>query len=126
MHVSAKTDYGLRALRVLAQRRPDLVTVETLSTAEGLPRKFVELILSDLRRAGLVFSRRGILGGYGLAVPPERITVGAVIRILDGPLDQHERRSGASTAGAATLAKVWTAATASLANVLDRTTLAHL
>ncbi|HEY6796242.1 MAG TPA: hypothetical protein VI248_16325, partial [Kineosporiaceae bacterium] len=46
--------------------------------------------------------------------------------ILDGPLDQHERRSGASTAGAATLAKVWTAATASLANVLDRTTLAHL
>jgi Rrf2 family protein len=81
VRVSAKTDYALRALLVLAEQAPALVKVEALTAAEGMPRKFVELILSELRRAGLVVSRRGSDGGYGLALPPERITVGAVVRL---------------------------------------------
>jgi Rrf2 family protein len=126
MRVSAKTDYALRALLVLAECAPRLVKVEALTAAEGMPRKFVEVILSELRRAGLVVSRRGSDGGYGLAVPPEQITVGAVIRILDGPLGEEPPRSGTVRPSAAHLTDVWTAATASVANVLDRTTLAHL
>ena len=138
MRVSAKTDYALRALLVLAAHAPDLVKVEAISAAEGMPRKFVEVILGELRRAGLVVSRRGSDGGFGLAVPPERITVGDVVRILDGPLGgepvrahpgrAHPGAPGAGVPGAASahLAEVWDAATASVADVLDAATLRHL
>jgi Rrf2 family protein len=130
MRVSAKTDYALRALLVLAEHGPGLVKVEALTAAEGMPRKFVELILSELRRAGLVHSRRGSDGGYGLALPPDRITVGAVIRVLDGPLGEAPPpRAAAGTAARARegrLGAVWAAATVSVSNVLDATTLDHL
>lgn len=126
MRVSAKTDYALRALLVLAERAPELVKVEALTAAEALPRKFVEVILSELRRAGLVISRRGSEGGYGLALPADRISVGAVIRVLDGPLGPVPARPAGAGTTAAHLADVWTAATVSVTNVLDRTTLAHV
>lgn len=126
MRVSAKTDYALRALLVLAEHAPALVKVEALSAAEDMPRKFVEIILSELRRAGIVVSRRGTDGGYGLAVPPERITIGAVIRVLDGPLGEKGARSHQDGTGAVRLGEVWSAATASVASVVDATTLAHL
>jgi Rrf2 family protein len=126
MRMSAKTDYALRALLVLAEHAPALVKGEALSAAEDMPRKFVEIILSELRRAGIVVSRRGTDGGYGLALPPERITVGAVIRVLDGPLGENGARSHPDGVGAVRLSEVWSAATASVANVVDSTTLAHL
>jgi Rrf2 family protein len=128
VRVSAKTDYALRALLVLAEQAPALVKVEALTAAEGMPRKFVELILSELRRAGLVVSRRGSDGGYGLALPPERITVGAVVRLLDGPLNEGaaSRPSAGVHGSAVHLTDVWTAATVSVSNVLDGTTLAHV
>jgi len=125
VRVSAKTDYALRALVVLADRAPDLVKVEALSTAEGMPHKFVELILSELRRAGLVVSRRGSEGGFGLAVAAEQVTVGDVVRILDGPLGGEPARLRPGGRGAH-LADVWSAATVSVADVLDSITLAHL
>jgi Rrf2 family protein len=76
MRVSAKTDYGLRALLVLAEHGPDLVTIEAVSRAEGMPRKFVELILGELRRAGLVVSRRGSVPVLAVAVDhgPDGVT----------------------------------------------------
>lgn len=128
MRVSAKTDYALRALLVLAERAPEFVTLEALTAAEGMPRKFVESILSELRRAGLVVSRRGSDGGYGLALPPERISVGAVVRILDGPLEDRPRSPAVvrDRATSAHLAEVWTAATMSVSSVLDSTTLHHV
>jgi len=123
VRVSARTDYALRALLVLADRAPALVKVEVISAEEGMPRKFVEVILGELRRAGLVVSRRGSDGGFGLAMPAERITVGDVVRIADGPLGGEPGRAGAAPGR---LADVWTAATVSVADVLDRTTLAHV
>jgi Rrf2 family protein len=126
MRVSAKADYALRALLVLADQAPAYVTVEALASAENMPRRFVELILSELRRAGLVSSRRGADGGHVLVVPADQISVGAVLRIVDGPQGEWPRQVPIGERPSAHLAEVWTAATVSLNAVLDRTTVQHL
>jgi Rrf2 family protein len=82
-----KSKYGLKALLLLARehdRGP--VLISELAARERIPRKFLELILLDLKRRGIVQSRKGPGGGYQLGRSPERISVGEVIRILDGPL----------------------------------------
>lgn len=129
MQISAKADYALRALLTLAAREPHLVTVDGVVAEQGLPRKFVEAILGELRRAGLVRSQRGASGGYGLARPAEQITIGAVIRAVDGPLAEVRglRPHETSYSGvAAHLPEVWVAVRASLRRVLDETTIADL
>jgi Rrf2 family protein len=85
--LSQKAKYALKALCQLA-RHPEgqLMLVSDIAEREQAPRKFLELILLDLKRHGLVFSQRGKHGGYALAKAPENIMVGEVIRILDGPL----------------------------------------
>ena len=90
MDISAKTDYAIRALLALPRRpgrstgRP--VSVDALAVRQTLPRKFLEAILGDLRRAGIVVSHRGSSGGYALARPAAQITLGEVFRAVDGPL----------------------------------------
>ena len=129
MRLSAKVDYALRALLVLADHAPGLVKLDALAVEEAMPRKFVESILAELRRAGLVQSRRGADGGYGLAVSADRITVGDVLRVVDGPISATPpvpRGPVASGGGSAHLATVWAALDASMAGVLDATTLEHL
>lgn len=87
MHVSAKADYAMRALLVLARSDHDgPIKAATLAESQDMPRKFVENILVDLRRAGLVTSQRGAEGGFRLARPAEEITVADVVRAIDGPL----------------------------------------
>lgn len=85
--LSQKAKYALKALCQLA-RHPEgqLMLVSEIAEREQAPRKFLELILLDLKRHGLVFSQRGKHGGYALAKAPTEISVGEVIRILDGPL----------------------------------------
>ena len=76
MDIPAKSDYAVRAMLALAELTADdpesLATVEQLADQQGLPRKFLEAILRDLRRAGLVRTRRGAHGGYSLALPADR------------------------------------------------------
>ena len=85
--LSQKAKYALKALCQLAGGPQDqLVLVSEIAEREQAPRKFLELILLDLKRHGLVYSQRGKNGGYALAKPASQITVGEVIRILDGPL----------------------------------------
>ena len=129
MQISAKTDYAVRALLSLAVRAPGLVKIDTVIGEQGLPRKFVEAILGDLRRAGIVRSQRGAEGGYALARPAEDITLGQVIRAVDGPLAEVRglRPNETTYAGVAEhLPKVWVAVRASLRQVLDETTLADV
>jgi len=129
VQISAKTDYAVRALLSLAVRAPDLVKIDTVIGEQGLPRKFVEAILGDLRRAGIVRSQRGADGGYALARPAEEITLGQVIRAVDGPLAEVRglRPNETTYAGVAEhLPKVWVAVRASLRQVLDETTLADV
>lgn len=87
MDISARTMYGLRALVTMAGIRSDQpVSIQTICDVEGLPAKFLEGIMADLKRGGFVRSRRGANGGYLLARPASEITLLEVIRHLDGPV----------------------------------------
>lgn len=126
MDISAKTDYAVRALLALAAHGGGPVSVEALAGEQQLPRKFLEAILGDLRRAGVVRSQRGAEGGYSLARPPAEVMLGQVIRAVDGPLAEVRglRPDQTSYAGAAQhLPDLWVAVRASLRRVLDETSL---
>jgi Rrf2 family protein len=86
--LTQKAKYGLRALSVLATEQGRRVTLPISELAERghVPHKFLEAILLDLRRHGFVDSRRGKAGGYTLARPAKSISVGDIIRAIDGPL----------------------------------------
>lgn len=85
--LSRKGKYAIKALLALAEHRSDQpMRIEDLARQESLPRKFLELILLELRNAGVVRSRKGKGGGYLLARPPEQILLGQVVRLFDGPL----------------------------------------
>jgi Rrf2 family cysteine metabolism transcriptional repressor len=85
--LSKKSEYGLRALLelTLAHGKTTLQRQE-IAARQNIPVEFLEQILLALKRAGLLASRRGMRGGYSLIKPPEAVTLGQVIRILDGPL----------------------------------------
>ncbi len=85
--LTRKSKYGLKALLTLARGSgAGPVLVADLAERERIPRKFLEAILLDLKRHGLLESRKGRGGGYLLGRPADQITVGQVIRVLDGPL----------------------------------------
>jgi Rrf2 family protein len=130
VHISAKTDYAMRALLTLAAApEGELVKVEAITAAQGLPRKFLESILVELRRSGMVASQRGADGGYRLGRPAGDISVADVIRAVDGPLAEVRglRPERATYAGAAEhLGEVWIAVRQSLRSVLESVSLADL
>lgn len=85
--LSHKAKYALKALFRLASAPPGtMMLVAEIAEQENAPKKFLELILLELKRNGLVYSIRGRNGGYGLAQPAAHITLGQVIRLMDGPL----------------------------------------
>jgi Rrf2 family protein len=85
--LSRKTKYGLKALLTLARETGrDPVLVSDLARRDAIPKKFLEAILLELKRHGLVHSKKGKGGGYFLGRKPADITFGEVIRVLDGPL----------------------------------------
>ena len=129
MYISAKVDYAVRALCTLADADGRPVTAEALAKSQGLPAKFLESILNDMRRAGLLLSQRGAEGGYRLSRQAEAITVADVIRPLDGPLAEVRglRPEAANYEGSAEhLQEVWVAVRASLRAVLERVTIADI
>ena len=128
MRVSAKADYALRAMLELAAAG-GLVKSEQLATAQGIPQKFLESILLDLRHAELVTSRRGVEGGYTLARPADEISLADVIRAVEGPIatvrgvrPDDVRYDGAARA----LAPIWIDLRAAMRGVLEETTLADV
>ena len=85
--LAKKSKYAIKALLGLAEHGSDEpMRIADLARQESLPQKFLELILLDLRNAGVVQSRKGKGGGYLLARPAERIMLGQVVRLFDGPL----------------------------------------
>jgi len=85
--LTKKGKYGLKAMVYLAEADPDsLVSVGEIAKARNIPRKFLDNILTDLRLAGFVQSRKGKGGGFCLAKPASQISIGNIIRSLDGPL----------------------------------------
>ena len=129
MRVSAKVDYAVRALTELAAAGDGPVKGQDIAVRQGVSVNFLENILSDLRRAGIVASQRGSVGGYWLAVPADTITIADVIRTVEGPLAdvRGEALEDLDYAGPAeALREVWVATRASLRSVLEAVTIADV
>ena len=129
MQISAKSDYAVRALAELAAQGGGPVKGERLASAQQIPPKFLENILSELRHAGLLLSQRGAEGGYWLARPAAEVALADIIRAVDGPLAnvRGQRPEMIDYDGAAKrLSEVWIAVRASLRGVLEQVTLADL
>jgi Rrf2 family protein len=85
--ISQRAKYALRALLMLCKVPPESqLMISEISKAQAIPKKFLEQILLELKRAGIVSSRRGRLGGYVLLRPAEKLTFGEVLRLIDGPI----------------------------------------
>jgi Rrf2 family protein len=129
VRISAKSDYAIRAAAELAVAAPGVVKGEQIAGTQGIPAKFLENILSELRHAGIVVSHRGPEGGYSLARPPAEVTLADVIRAVDGPLANVRgvRPEQTEYAGsAAVLREVWIALRGNIRAVLEAVTLADL
>lgn len=132
MQVSARADYALRAASELARAKVEgagPLKGEKIASAQGIPKKFMENILLDLKHHGLVRTQRGASGGYWLATPADEITLADVIRAVEGPLAnvRGEWPEAVEYTGAAEkLREVWIAVRASLRAVLETVTLADL
>ena len=131
MRISAKADYAVRAALELAAVADDdqPVKAESIATAQGIPHKFLEGILNDMRRGKLVVSQRGGRGGYRLAAPADSITIADVIRVVDGPLVsvRGARPPELSYTGPAeSLLPLWIAVRAHVRQILGEVTLADV
>jgi Rrf2 family protein len=129
MRLSARADYALRAAIELAAAPGVRVTAERLAQAQDLPGKFLEAILTHLRRSNIVRSQRGPDGGFWLARPAGEISLAEIIRAIDGPLlgVRGERPENVSYRGAAEpLQRVWIALRANERAVLETVTLADI
>jgi Rrf2 family protein len=87
MKLSLRGEYALRALLVLGLNYgKSVVRIQDISDQQNIPKRFLEQILNDLKSAGFVQSRRGMAGGYRLALRPEKITLAEIVRHIDGSL----------------------------------------
>lgn len=131
MKVSARAEYGIRALIDLAQHYGEgPVQSHEIARRQGLPEPYLNQLLTTLRRAGLVQSKRGPSGGHTLAKPPEGVTVGEAFLALEGSvapwLCVEEEDAHCIYAPGCGLRPVWQAVKAATEDVLNRTTLADI
>jgi Rrf2 family protein len=135
MRITAKVDYAVRAGIELARAAPETgsppvpLKGHDIAAAQDIPVKFLENILSELKRSGIIASRRGAEGGYWLAPPAAEISVADIIRAVEGPLaDVRGVRPDQLDFGAGleTLQRMWIAVRANLRTVLEVVTLADL
>ncbi|HXK03992.1 MAG TPA: Rrf2 family transcriptional regulator [Verrucomicrobiae bacterium] len=122
MHLSVKGEYALQALFDLAsQRAGEPVRIADIAQRQKIPQKFLELILAGLKQAGFVESRRGAEGGYLLARPAESLTVGEVLRFIEG-----QGRSRGKRKGETPFCDMWQQVDQAVSGVIDHTTFADL
>src|ERR1051325_9821825 len=122
MNISVKGEYALQALFDLASQRPgEPVRLADIARRQQIPQKFLELILASLKQGGFVESRRGAEGGYLLARSPEAITVGEVLRYVEGPAQGKSRQR---RAGDTPFTAMWQEVERAISGVVDSTTFA--
>lgn len=129
MQVTARSDYAVRAMLHLTAAWPGPVSAQSVAAAHGMPAKFLETVMATLRRHALVHGHRGNSGGFSLARDPQLITVGEILRAIDGPLvGVHGQRPNdlVYDGCAEHLTEVWVAARAALREVLDHVTLQQI
>ncbi|MEU8433939.1 Rrf2 family transcriptional regulator [Streptomyces sp. NPDC029216] len=130
MRISARADYAVRAaLQLAVSQEGGPVKAEAIADAQDIPHKFLEGILNDMRRGGLVLSQRGGNGGYRLAKPAQSISIADVIRVVDGPLVSVRgvRPPDLSYTGPAeSLLPLWIALRSNVREILEGVTLADV
>jgi len=133
--ISKKTQYGLKAMLALGRRYGEgPILISTLSKEESIPIKFLEVILLDLKGRDLLMSKKGPRGGYQLSRPPATVTVGSLIRVMEGPLAPIACASETAYRPCEECEDIESCGTRiimrqvrdAMADVLDRTTLADL
>ena len=129
MRISAKGEYAIKAMLDLAmQRGRPLVPIQEIAARQGIPQRYLEQVLLALKRAGLLTSKRGSTGGYHLTKAPDEITIGAVLRAVDGGSAPFEsgtagRRNGLRDND---LGELWGEIAEAVAGVVDRWTVGDL
>jgi Rrf2 family protein len=129
--LSMKAKYALRALTVLAKSKQDMVQSKVIAKEAGVPIKFLENILQELKRNRLVESKRGVFGGYYLAKPAKEISVAELMRIIDGPLapvrcaslSAYQKCDDCKDERACTIRKTMKKVRDAMAEVLDNTSI---
>lgn len=132
--LSMKAKYALKALIVMANNEEALLQIKTISEKENIPHKFLETIMQELKNSGVVNSKRGIFGGYYLSQPPEKISIGNVIRTIDGPLapircasvTAYEKCEDCRDETNCAIKKLMIKVRNSMADILDRCTLREI
>lgn len=131
MKLTTRGQYASRAMLDLAEHYGDgAVAIEEIARRQEVPRKYLERLLLDLKAAGLVQSIRGRQGGYRLALPPSEITIGAVVRAMEGPIapiacvdEDAPKPCDCPRADTCGLRMVWAEVRDAIAGVLDNATL---
>ncbi len=133
MHISYKGDYALKSMLELAIHFPKgTMTITELAKRADIPFKFLEQVLLDLKRAGFLESRRGTHGGYRLAKHPAKITLGEVIRFVDGPVEpiacvsKESLYKGCKDIYNCVFRDIWTRVTEATADIVDSVTFEDL
>jgi Rrf2 family protein len=132
MRISTKGDYATRALQDLALHHDQgPIPIEKVASRQGLPVRYLEQLLLTLKRVGLLQSKRGVNGGYSLARPPSQITLGEILRAVEGPIDAiycvgDPPRDQCAFETECVLREVWTRVSQAVSAIVDHTTLADL
>jgi Rrf2 family protein len=132
--LSMKAKYALRAMMVLARNERKLMQTKSIAKTADVPHKFLEAILSDLKNHGVVSSKRGMLGGYQLSRPADLVTIGEIIRIMDGPLaltrcasvSAYQTCEDCPDEALCTIREVMVDVRTAISGVLDKRTIADL
>jgi Rrf2 family protein len=124
MRISAKGEYAIKAMLDLAMHRGRaLVPIQEIAARQAIPQRYLEQVLLALKRAGLLTSKRGSTGGYHLTKAPDEITIGVVLRAVEGGGAPFEGRGRADVSD---LDELWGEIAEAVAGVVDRWTLGDL
>ena len=130
MQISRRVDYGLRAVIYLSSQEPEkCCSIGEIAQQQGVPRKFLEKIIQDLIRGGLIKSKRGACGGYSLARAPETISFHDVIEAIEGPIAVNacmDEQLGCAQMPRCKMIGVWSEVQDKINEVLRGTTIAGL
>lgn len=128
MRISAKGEYAIKAVLDLAMHHGrGLIPIQEIAARQSIPQRYLEQVLLALKRGGLLGSKRGAAGGYYLMKPPEEVSVGAVLRAVEGTGGPFEARGrGRGPSGDQDLAELWEEIADAVSRVIDRLTFADL
>jgi Rrf2 family protein len=127
MRISAKGEYAIKAMLDLAVHyEKGLIPIQEIAERQGIPQRYLEQVLLHLKRAGFLTSKRGSAGGYHLRRPPEEITVGSVLRAVEGSPERREAGRSLGPDHSGDLAEFWAEVSAAVSEVIDRVTFEEL